>query len=60
MPGGDRTGPEGKGPLTGGGRGDCEYARGVPRRNGSGRGRRANRGRGGCTTTRGRGQGRRR
>ena len=35
-------------------------ARGVPRRNGSGRGRRANRGRGGCRVTRKVGRGRNR
>jgi len=35
-------------------------AKGVPRRNGSGRGVRANRGRGGCKTTRTTGRGRNR
>lgn len=62
MPGFDGTGPRGEGPLTGGGRGYCVeevFARGVPKRDGSGRGRRANRGRGGCRVTRGRGRGRR-
>jgi len=34
-------------------------AKGVPKRNGSGRGRRTNRGRGGCSTTRRTGRGRR-
>lgn len=63
MPGRDGTGPNGEGPLTGGGRGNCTgevYARGVPRRDGSGRGTRANRGRGGCKSTRRTGRGRRR
>jgi len=34
-------------------------ARGVPKRDGSGRGVRANRGRGGCKTTRSNGRGKR-
>ena len=34
-------------------------AKGIPKRDGSGRGKRANRGRGGCKTTKSKGQGRR-
>lgn len=52
MPGGDRTGPMGMGPMTGGGRGFCGTAnsprrflglgRGLGRGNGGGRGWRCN------------------
>ena len=55
MPNFDKTGPEGKGPLTGGGCGSCEGAkkecggngagRGVGRGAGNGAGRGAGRGR---------------
>jgi len=33
-------------------------AKGIPKRDGSGKGKRANRGRGGCKTTKSKGQGR--
>lgn len=53
MPGGDRTGPQGKGPKTGLQLGDCEGATPVQRGNGLGRGQGQGLGRG-----RGRGLGR--
>ena len=54
MPGGDKTGPEGKGPKTGRGLGPCstegqlEKARGNRPRRGLGRGAPAGAGGGGC------------
>ena len=46
MPRGDKTGPDGQGPQTGRGLGDCQPTEPTPKRDGSGNGTGANRGRG--------------
>lgn len=61
MPNKDGTGPQGKGPRTGRGMGNCASTtndeKGVPKQDGSGQGRRFNQGRGGCNPTRNKGRG---